>query len=77
MSFSFEWTVRTKDRAQEKLSAEYAPASVKSFIGDAIRDMPLAEGHLLHVKATGHICTGTDYSVSAANIVVEPFIVSE
>lgn len=75
MSFSFTHRSANKDEALAKLEdanqVGNTPASVLDFVRSAVNDTNF-DAKDVSVRVYGHLCDGSSYNVSTANIEVRP-----
>lgn len=79
MSFSTEFHAATRSAALEIVRNTHLPEPVRAFIELAIAGLRPADEdkpRVVHVKAHGHLCSGSDYEVSTATIEVQSISVS-
>lgn len=78
MSFSFNFIAGNKAAARAKLAKEYAPDSVKAFVGAAIDGLVNVDDRTaIVVKGAGHLCDSpSSYQTSTATIEVYPLTVT-
>lgn len=82
MSFHVEFYARSRIHARRLLELHKSslPAPVMAFLSAAIDGVPPhKEGaaRILKVHASGHLCGGSDYEVSSADISVTPIAIPD
>lgn len=82
MSFSVEFTARSRQHALDRLEAFKGsmPVTVFDYLAIGINNLPPPprdHQQIVYVKAYGHLCSGGDYETSTATIEIKPTLIPD